>query len=107
MLGRVQSDANGGTQLRSGPPAPDREHARNDGEHQRPGRQVEDRSYRDLARDLVSGLPEADQERTLRVIEHISARLDDAMSRATAALEADPPALPEHHARARRARPGF
>lgn len=65
-----------------------------------------DRSYRDLSRDLVSGLPEADQERTLHVIEHISARLDDAMSRATVALEADPPVLPQHPARARRARPG-
>jgi hypothetical protein len=30
--------------LRSGLPAPDREHARDNGEHQRPGRQVEDRN---------------------------------------------------------------
>jgi DNA-binding MarR family transcriptional regulator len=64
-----------------------------------------DRSYRDLARDLVSGIPEADQERVLRVIEHISARLDDAMSRGTAALEADPPVLPQDRVRARRDRP--
>jgi DNA-binding MarR family transcriptional regulator len=43
-----------------------------------------------LARDLVSGIPEADQERALGVIEHISARLDEAVRRGTTLFEADP-----------------
>jgi DNA-binding MarR family transcriptional regulator len=64
------------------------------------------RGLRDLARDLLSGIPEADQKRALDVIDHISARLDDAMSRGTASLEADPPVLPQDRPRARRARPG-
>jgi DNA-binding MarR family transcriptional regulator len=57
------------------------------------------RGYRSLARDLVSGIPEADQQATLDAIIHISARLDEAMSRGTAAFEADPPALPPERAR--------
>jgi DNA-binding MarR family transcriptional regulator len=64
------------------------------------------RGLSDLARDLLSGIPEADQKRALDVIDHISARLDDAMSRGTASLEADPPVLPQDRPRARRARPG-
>jgi len=50
--------------------------------------------YRGLARDLVSGLPEADQQCALAVIEHIAARLDDAVSRGTAAFDGDPPMPP-------------
>jgi DNA-binding MarR family transcriptional regulator len=48
--------------------------------------------YEGLARDLVSGLPAADLERALSVIEHISGRLDAAVRRGTAAF--DPPAPP-------------
>jgi DNA-binding MarR family transcriptional regulator len=48
--------------------------------------------YRGLAQDLVSGIPEADQQCALGVLEHISARLDDAVRRGTAAF--DPPASP-------------
>jgi DNA-binding MarR family transcriptional regulator len=48
--------------------------------------------YQGLARDLVSGIPVADQEAALRVIEHISGRLDAAVRRGTAAF--DPPAPP-------------
>jgi len=58
-----------------------------------------DRGYRSLARDLLSGLPEADQQATLGVIDHIAARLDDAMTRGTAAFAADPPLLPPEQAR--------
>ena len=54
-------------------------------------------SYGHLSRDLVSGIPEADLHAALRVIEHISARLDDAISRGVAAIEADPPRLPQDH----------
>ena len=57
------------------------------------------RGYRSLARDLVSGIPEADQQATLDAIIHISARLDEAMTRGTAAFAADPPALPPEQAR--------
>jgi len=46
--------------------------------------------YRWLAQDLVDGIPGADQERALGVIEHISARLDEAVRRGTASFEADP-----------------
>ncbi len=48
--------------------------------------------YRGLAQDLVSGIPEADQQCALGVLEHISARLDDAVRRGTAAF--DPPTSP-------------
>lgn len=51
-------------------------------------------NYGRLSLDLVSGIPEADLRSAMRVIEHISARLDDAISRGTAALRADPPTLP-------------
>jgi DNA-binding MarR family transcriptional regulator len=54
-------------------------------------------NYGHLSRDLVSGIPEADLHAALRVIEHISARLDDAISRGLAAIEADPPPLPQDH----------
>jgi DNA-binding MarR family transcriptional regulator len=47
-------------------------------------------AYRWLARDLVGGIPEADQRRALGVIEHISARLDETVRRGTAAFDADP-----------------
>jgi DNA-binding MarR family transcriptional regulator len=52
-------------------------------------------SYGRLSKDLVSGIPEADLHAALRVIEHISARLDDAISRGLATIEADPPPLPQ------------
>jgi len=61
--------------------------------------------YQGLARDLVSGIPAADQERALLVIEHISARLDEAVRRGTATF--DPPRPPQrrpaHAAPVRRA----
>jgi DNA-binding MarR family transcriptional regulator len=47
-------------------------------------------AYRWLAQDLVGGIPEEDQQRALGVIEHISARLDEAVRRGTAAFDADP-----------------
>jgi DNA-binding MarR family transcriptional regulator len=53
-------------------------------------------NYGDLSRDMASGIPEADLHVALRVIDHISARLDDALSRGIAALAADPPTLPQH-----------
>jgi DNA-binding MarR family transcriptional regulator len=53
-------------------------------------------NYGDLSRDMASGIPEADLLVALRVIDHISARLDDALSRGIAALAADPPTLPQH-----------
>jgi DNA-binding MarR family transcriptional regulator len=56
-------------------------------------------SYGDLSRDMVSGIPEPDLHTAMRVIEHISAQLDDAISRGTAALQADPPPLPQDHPR--------
>jgi DNA-binding MarR family transcriptional regulator len=56
-------------------------------------------NYGHLSRDLVSGIPEADLHAALRVIEHISARLDDAISRGLAAIEADPPVLPRDRPR--------
>ena len=46
-------------------------------------------NYGHLSRDLVSGIPDADLHAALRVIEHISAHLDDALSRGLAAIEAD------------------
>jgi DNA-binding MarR family transcriptional regulator len=56
-------------------------------------------NYGDLSRDMASGIPEADLHVALRVIDHISARLDDAISRGLAAIEADPPPLPQDHPR--------
>ena len=53
-------------------------------------------NYGDLSRDMASGIPEADLHVALRVIDHISARLDDAVSRGITALAADPPTLPQH-----------
>jgi DNA-binding MarR family transcriptional regulator len=49
--------------------------------------------YQGLAKDLVTGIPVADQERALVVIEHISARLDEAVRRGTATF--DPPRPPQ------------
>ena len=51
-------------------------------------------NYGDLSRDLLSGVPESDLETTMRVVEHVAGRLDDAIRRGTGALDADPPALP-------------
>jgi DNA-binding MarR family transcriptional regulator len=48
--------------------------------------------YRGLAQDLVSGISEEDQQRALGVIDHISARLDDAVRRGITAF--DPPLPP-------------
>jgi DNA-binding MarR family transcriptional regulator len=56
-------------------------------------------NYGHLSRDLVSGIPDADLHAGLRVIEHISARLDDAISRGLAAIEADPPPPPQDYPR--------
>lgn len=56
--------------------------------------------YRSLASDLVSGIPAADQQRALGVLEHISARLDEAVRRGTTALA--PHAAPGN----RRKKPG-
>jgi DNA-binding MarR family transcriptional regulator len=47
-------------------------------------------AYRWLAQDLVGEIPEADQRCALGVIEHISARLDEAVRRGTAAFDAGP-----------------
>jgi DNA-binding MarR family transcriptional regulator len=55
--------------------------------------------YRGLARDLVSGIPEADLRQAVSVIEHISARLDDAVSRGTAAFDAPQPPPPRAQTR--------
>jgi DNA-binding MarR family transcriptional regulator len=50
--------------------------------------------YRGLARDLVSGIPVADQEQALRVIEHVSERLDAAVRRGTAGFDRPAPPSP-------------
>jgi DNA-binding MarR family transcriptional regulator len=63
-------------------------------------------NYGHLSQDLVGGISEADLHAALRVIEHIAARLDDAISRGTARLEADPPVLPRGRLRPRSGRPG-
>jgi DNA-binding MarR family transcriptional regulator len=47
--------------------------------------------YRGLARDLVGGISEADQRIALGVIEHVAARLDDAVRSGTAAFDPPPP----------------
>jgi DNA-binding MarR family transcriptional regulator len=64
--------------------------------------------YRGLARDLVSGIPEADVRQAVGVIEHISARLDDAVSRGTAAFDRPvrPVPLAPPGPRRRRKKPG-
>jgi DNA-binding MarR family transcriptional regulator len=51
-------------------------------------------AYRGLAADLLAGVPEEDQRRALAVIDHISASLDQAVSRGFAAFDADPPVPP-------------
>jgi DNA-binding MarR family transcriptional regulator len=48
--------------------------------------------YGRLARDMLAGVPEADQQRALTVIEHIAAHLDEAVSRGFAGIDASPPA---------------
>ena len=50
--------------------------------------------YRGLAQDLVSGIPDADQQRALGVLEHISARLDAAVRRGTAGFDINRPVPP-------------
>jgi DNA-binding MarR family transcriptional regulator len=55
--------------------------------------------YQGLTRDLVSGISMADQERALLVIEHIAARLDEAVQRGTAAFDAPRPPLPRNQDR--------
>jgi DNA-binding MarR family transcriptional regulator len=47
--------------------------------------------YQGMSEDLLRGVPEADQRRALSVIDHISARLDEAIARGTAAFDANPP----------------
>jgi DNA-binding MarR family transcriptional regulator len=59
--------------------------------------------YRGLAQDLVAGISEADQRIALGVIEHVSARLEDAVRRGTAAF--DPPLAPGQHARKKPGQP--
>ena len=56
--------------------------------------------YRGLAQDLVSGIPEADQHCALGVLDHISARLDDAVLRGTSGFDPPTPAA------GRRKKPG-
>jgi DNA-binding MarR family transcriptional regulator len=51
-------------------------------------------AYGGLSADLLAGIPEEDQRTALAVIEHISARLDEAVSRGFAAFEANPPVPP-------------
>jgi DNA-binding MarR family transcriptional regulator len=54
--------------------------------------------YRGLAQDLVSGIPEADQQRALGVLEHIATRLDAAVLRGTAGFDTHRPAPPRRGA---------
>jgi DNA-binding MarR family transcriptional regulator len=61
--------------------------------------------YRGLARDMLAGVPEADQECALAVIEHIAAHLDNAVRRGTTAFDALPPLqVPTPPAQPRRGR---
>jgi|SRR5215475_10499996 len=53
-----------------------------------------DQAYRALAYDLLGEVPEADLQCASAVIDHITARLDEAVSTALASLAADPPANP-------------
>jgi DNA-binding MarR family transcriptional regulator len=62
-------------------------------------------AYRWLAQDLVGEIPAADQRCALGVIEHISARLDEAVSRGTAAFDADPARPSRQLQAARRGQP--
>jgi DNA-binding MarR family transcriptional regulator len=57
--------------------------------------------YRWLARDLVSGISEAEQRQALDVLEHVEGRLDQAVRRGTAAFDAPQPPLPRDQARSR------
>jgi DNA-binding MarR family transcriptional regulator len=50
--------------------------------------------YIGLSEDLLSGVPEADQQCALAVLDHISVRLATAVSRGFSAFGADPPVLP-------------
>lgn len=61
--------------------------------------------YSGLAADLLSGVPEEDQRRALAVIDHVSTRMDEAISRGFAAFSADPPLLPPKGSR--RGEPGL
>lgn len=47
--------------------------------------------YSQLARDLLAGVPETDQQCALNVIEHITASLGEAVKRGFAEFEAGPP----------------
>lgn len=58
--------------------------------------------YVSLASDLLGGVPDHDQQRALAVIEHISACLDEKVSRGASAFEA--PALPRGGVAASRGR---
>lgn len=51
-------------------------------------------AYDGLAADMLAGVPEEDQRRALAVLEHISARLDEAVSRGFAAFETNPAVRP-------------
>jgi DNA-binding MarR family transcriptional regulator len=50
--------------------------------------------YTGLAADLLSGVPEDDQQRALAVIDHVCTRLDEVVGRGFATFAADPPMLP-------------
>jgi DNA-binding MarR family transcriptional regulator len=54
--------------------------------------------YHGLARELLSGIPESEQQHALAVIDHISERLDAALRSGTAAFAADPPLKPRQPA---------
>jgi DNA-binding MarR family transcriptional regulator len=47
--------------------------------------------YSELARDMLAGVPEADQLCALRVIDHVTGRLGEAVKRGFAEFEAGPP----------------
>lgn len=55
--------------------------------------------YTGLAADLLSGVTEEDQRRALAVIDHVGARMDEAISRGFAAFSANPPLLPPQGSR--------
>jgi DNA-binding MarR family transcriptional regulator len=51
--------------------------------------------YSELARDMLAGVPEADQQCALRVIDHVTGRLGEAVKRGFAGFEAGrPPPVP-------------
>lgn len=64
--------------------------------------------YGELARDMLAGVPETDQQCALRVIEHITARLAEAVKRGFAEFEASPPhpVTPARLPEERKPRPG-